>query len=118
MAIRLFTKRVDLVDKRISKFKLFANTLFWPSGKPSKLSPQAKLDLKKVVSPYLQTLDSNTTPGQDPSFDPSRTIRHIDTTFEHFFYQRPYTLKNFNFYLQALAQQYKPEEAYVTLEKM
>lgn len=42
----------------------------------------------------------------------------MDSTFENFFYQRDYTLKNFNFYLQVLAQQYKDKEAMVAFRKM
>jgi hypothetical protein len=34
---------------------------------------------------------------------PGSYVKHIDTSFESFFYQREYTLKNFNFYLQVLA---------------
>ena len=45
-------------------------------------------------------------------------MKHMDTTFENFFYQRDYTLKNFNFYLQVLAQQYKTKEAMEAYKKM
>jgi pentatricopeptide repeat protein len=42
----------------------------------------------------------------------------MDTAFETFFYQRDYSIKNFNFYLQVLAQQYKADMALETLRKM
>ena len=45
-------------------------------------------------------------------------MKHIDTSFESFFYQRDYSLKSFNFYLQVLAQQYKSKEALDALRKM
>lgn len=54
----------------------------------------------------------------EPKYAPGHFLKQIDTSFESFFYQRDYTLKNFNFYLQVLAQQYKDEDALKTLRKM
>lgn len=34
---------------------------------------------------------------------PGEYLKNIDTSFESFFYQRDYNLKNFNFYMQVLA---------------
>lgn len=45
-------------------------------------------------------------------------MKQIDTTFESFFYQRPYTLSSFNFYLQVLAQQEKPDQSMKAFERM
>ncbi len=42
----------------------------------------------------------------------------MDTSYESFFYQRDYTLKNFKFYLQVLAQQYKHEDALKAFRRM
>jgi hypothetical protein len=42
----------------------------------------------------------------------------METTFESFFYQRDYSVKNFNFYLQVLATQYKKDEALSAFRKM
>jgi hypothetical protein len=42
----------------------------------------------------------------------------MDSSFEVFFQQRPYTERNFAFYLQVLAQQYKPKEAQEAFNKM
>jgi hypothetical protein len=35
---------------------------------------------------------------------PNAYLKNIDSSFENFFYQRDYSVKNFNFYLQVLAQ--------------
>jgi pentatricopeptide repeat protein len=35
-------------------------------------------------------------------------MKHLDSSFESFFYQRDYTERNFTFYLQVLAHQHKP----------
>ena len=45
-------------------------------------------------------------------------MKHLDTSFESFFYQRDYTLQNFQFYLQVLSQQYKKDDALKALRKM
>ena len=42
----------------------------------------------------------------------------MDASFESFFYQRAYTERNFAFYLQVLAQQYKSDEALSAFNKM
>lgn len=36
-------------------------------------------------------------------------MKYMDSSFEGFFYQREYSLKNFNFLLQILNQQHKPD---------
>lgn len=45
-------------------------------------------------------------------------MRYAYSTTYRFFYQRNYTLQNFNFYLQVLSAQYKAEEAEKALDKM
>lgn len=45
-------------------------------------------------------------------------LKEIDSSFESFFYQRPYTHSNFNFYLQVLAQQEEPELAMKAFDRM
>jgi hypothetical protein len=72
-----------------------------------------KKELKKKFpefdSPQAFT-DPNLDNGMfDPKTRPGEYLKHMDTAFETFFYQRDYSLKNFNFYLQVLAQQYKAD---------
>lgn len=45
-------------------------------------------------------------------------MKYMDTSMEKFFYQRNYTLENFNFYLQVLCSQYKGEETLKVLDQM
>jgi pentatricopeptide repeat protein len=42
----------------------------------------------------------------------------MDSSFEGFFYKRKYTLLNFNYYLQVLAEQRKFDDALKAFEKM
>ena len=49
---------------------------------------------------------------------PDRVLKSLDTSFESFFYQREYTERNFCFYMQVCAQQYKPELALKAFERM
>ena len=49
---------------------------------------------------------------------PENMLRKLDVRFEQFFYQWDYTLENFNFYLQAISNQYWEDLVYTTLEKM
>jgi hypothetical protein len=37
--------------------------------------------------------------GFQAKTSPGEYLKHIDTTYESFFYQRDYSLKNFTFYL-------------------
>lgn len=53
-----------------------------------------------------------------PQLHASTFLKQIDSSFEVFFKQRKYTERNFAFYLQVLAQQYKPKEAQEAFEKM
>jgi len=49
---------------------------------------------------------------------PGKFMKYMDTGIEKFFYQRDYTLENFNFYLQVLSSQYKGDEAEEVIQKM
>ena len=49
---------------------------------------------------------------------PDRVLKSLDTSFESFFFKREYTERNFCFYFQVCAQQYKPELASRAFEKM
>ena len=45
-------------------------------------------------------------------------MKHMDTGFESFFYKRPYSERNFSFYLQVCAKQYKADEALKAFRRM
>ena len=49
---------------------------------------------------------------------PDRVLREMDSNFESFFFKRAYTERNFGFYIQVCAQQYKPEEAHKAFKRM
>ena len=66
--------------------------------------------MKKELKERFPEFDAK--PGQaeglddgvfDPKLTPGGYLKYMDTSFESFFYQRDYNLKNFNFYLQVLA---------------
>ena len=42
----------------------------------------------------------------------------MDSSFESFFYRRKYTERNFTFYLQVLAAQYKADDALKAFRRM
>ena len=42
----------------------------------------------------------------------------MDANFESFFFKRAYSERNFGFYIQICAQQYKPEEAMKAFKRM
>lgn len=82
-------------------------------GDPKKFNLiQRKVDRAEKMSPTIrEDLDSQLQGFDEMGHDshklktvaPDRAMKQIDTSFESFFYQRPYTLPNFNFYLQVLA---------------
>ena len=83
-----------------------------------KQAPQVKKELAKQI-PRFNLLDAKDDTIMERSVvPPDRVLKSIDTTFESFFYQRKYTERNFCFYLQACAQQYKPEEAQKAFDRM
>lgn len=45
-------------------------------------------------------------------------MKHMDSSFESFFYRRKYTERNFTFYLQVLAAQYKADDALKAFRRM
>ena len=87
-----------------------------------KQSPSVKKELAKQI-PRFKMLEEHSPAemarmSRQPLVPPDRVLKSIDTSFESFFYQRPYTERNFCFYMQACAQQYKPEEALKSFERM
>jgi hypothetical protein len=82
---------------------------------PQKVSPAIKELLNKQM-PNLAELEGSIIP--QPVMTASTILKQIDSTFESFFHKRDYTERNFSFYLQVLAQQYKPVEAQAAFEKM
>ncbi len=57
----------------------------------------------------------------DNSMDKQSAVnfyKTLDTNFESFFYKRQINVKNYNYFLQVLARQNKPEEAHSHLQRM
>ncbi len=50
--------------------------------------------------------------------DAHNYMKHLDSSFEGFFFKREYNLKNFNYYLQVLVRQNKNDELESVLNKM
>ncbi len=50
--------------------------------------------------------------------NPHTFLKTLDCNFESFFYQRPYSLGNFNFYIKLLGEQRRLDLLPGTLEKM
>ena len=78
-----------------------------------KVAPAMKAELDKQM-PKFEMLGS----GVRTYTPPDKVIRHMDSTFESFFFKRDYTERNFCFYMQVCAQQYKPEEAMKAFKRM
>lgn len=75
----------------------------------SKISPEIK-KVTKVDMPNFNERTENISEALTFKHSPNKFMRYMDTSMEKFFYQREYTQKNFNFYLQVLCSQYKTEE--------
>ena len=78
---------------------------------PSYIDQQISQSMEVEVSP-------NDPPPQFGSRDAGTFMKHIDTSFESFFYKREYTEKNFCFYMQVCARQYKSDEALKAFRRM
>ena len=84
--------------------------------------------MNKKLPTYLHNLqdqiddaladDKESTPSTFAERSPDTFMKHMDTSFESFFYQREYTERNFTFYLQVLAAQYKSDEALKAFRRM
>lgn len=91
--------------------------------KAVKQAPLIKQELDKQI-PRFKMLEASmsasamSTERRQPIVPPDRVLKSIDTSFESFFYQRAYTERNFCFYMQACAQQYKPDDALKAFERM
>jgi PPR repeat/Pentatricopeptide repeat domain len=79
------------------------------------MSPSLREDLNKQLT-HFDELGENM--FENKTVAPDVVMKQIDTSFESFFYQRAYNQHNFNFYLQVLAQQEKPELAMKAFERM
>lgn len=62
--------------------------------------------------------DNNGSPIHWNQTAPGEFMKHMDSSFESFFYQRDYNERNFTFYLQVLAAQYKSEDALKAFRRM
>ena len=96
--------------------------------KAPKVSPAVKTEIKKKIPAYIDdlmkdipedlALEESGDPASFKSKTPDQFMKHMDSTFESFFYQRDYTLKNFCFYLQVLSHQQKKDDALVAFRRM
>ena len=96
----------EVKAKRLNKELVSLVKPYMPNKKPA-LTPQMKEDLKKEVNKMLEA------PPQ-----PQELLESLDSSFENFFSQRPFTLSNFNLLLKVISKQGKLSEALYTLEKM
>lgn len=79
------------------------------------MKQELRKELKAIDTPEM-TKDNYL--EQQRQRDPQEFVKHMNTSYESFFFQREYTRKNFDFYLQVLASQYKDEEALKVLSRM
>jgi len=73
-------------------------------AKKPEMAPLMKKELKKRFPEFDTPSGASVEEALDGgAFDPKTTpggyLKHMDTSFESFFYQRDYSLKSFNFYL-------------------
>lgn len=96
------------------KFRPEMNPIDFVDSRPVKsprASPQLKAEMRKGMPTYLQSpagkaleasfdefVDSSH-PLTYQSRDPAEFMKHMDGSFESFFYQRDYSERNFSFYL-------------------
>ena len=83
----------------------------------SKISPNIKR-ATKVDVPQFNEKAVEVSEEVTFKHSPGKFMKYMDTSLEKFFYQRNYTLENFNFYLQVLWEQYKIEEWEKALSRM
>ena len=78
-------------------------------------------EIKKVVDNKMPEFNEQ---FEEPSkentlkYAPNKFMKYMDTSMEKFFYQRDYSLANFNFYLQVLTSQYRVDDVVEVFEKM
>lgn len=78
-------------------------------------------EIKKVVDSKMPEFNEQ---FEEPSeentlkYAPNKFMKYMDTSMEKFFYQRDYSLANFNFYLQVLTSQYRVDDVVEVFEKM
>ena len=83
--------------------------------KELKVAPQIKEELDKQLPKFDELVESVTKSNYVP---PDRVLKEMDANFESFFFKRAYSERNFGFYIQICAQQYKPEEAMKAFKRM
>lgn len=68
--------------------------------KTPETAPQIKKELSKRFPEFDDKVQASlNNPDFMPKLAPNEFLKNMDTSFESFFYQRDYNLKNFNFYL-------------------
>jgi len=89
--------------------------------KIKKQAPAVKAELAKQI-PRFSLLEGPPAHGEDfsrqPIVPPDKVLKSLDTSFESFFYKRQYSERNFSFYMQVCAQQYKPDLAQKAFDRM
>ena len=78
-------------------------------------------EIKRVADSKMKEFNEQTDEISDANtlkYSPSKFMKYMDTSMEKFFYQRDYSIKNFNFYLQVLTSQYKVDEVVEVFNKM
>lgn len=81
-----------------------------------------KNKVPRYISESLENDLTLTNDNGDPMHwnqtSPTEFMKHMDTSFGVFFYQRDFTERNFAFYIQVLAKQHKDEEALKAFRRM
>jgi len=85
------------------------------------LTPELKEELDKQVN-ILDDMTKSSgflkSPNLMTRFEAYNYMKHLDTSFEGFFFKRDFNLNNFNYYIQVLARQGKVQESENALIKM
>ena len=81
----------------------------------SNVSPDIKKEIDSTIKIFSE-LEKEPTPVS--KIDAYYYMKSVDSTFESFFHNREFNLKNFNYYMQVLSSQYKNKEMEEIIEKM
>lgn len=71
--------------------------------KKPEMAPMMKKEIREKFPEFdaAPTLENSMQQGNldEIKLSPGEYLKHMDTSFESFFYQRDYSMKSFNFYL-------------------
>lgn len=82
-----------------------------------KYSPEIKKVADSKIEEFNELIEEPSE-AKTLKYAPNKFMKYMDTSMEKFFYQRDYSITNFNFYLQVLTSQYKVDEVVEVFEKM